>query len=142
VGNTYFDSIVLDNQGSSISGRSRVILRGGYGGDVDFYAGGNSFSDFTFTSLQSGLSRDVASITGNGVLNLPYSGGGLNVVGVSTFVDNVGIGTTNPTSKLTVRDGDISVGVSTAHGVILTSPNGTQFRLIVDDSGNLSTTLV
>jgi len=55
---------------------------------------------------------------------------------------NTGIGTTNPTSKLTVRDGDISVGVSTAHGVVLTSPNGTQYRLIVDDSGALSTVAV
>ena len=54
----------------------------------------------------------------------------------------VGIGTTNASSKLTVRGGDISVGVSTAHGVILTSPNGTQYRLIVDDSGTLSTVAV
>lgn len=54
----------------------------------------------------------------------------------------VGIGTTNATSKLTVRGGDISVGINTSHGVILTSPNGTQYRLIVDDSGNLSTVLV
>ena len=55
---------------------------------------------------------------------------------------NIGIGTTNASSKLTVRGGDISVGVSTAHGVILTSPNGTQYRLIVDDSGTLSTVTV
>jgi hypothetical protein len=55
---------------------------------------------------------------------------------------SVGVGTTNPTSKLSVVGGDISVGISTAHGVILTSPNGTQYRLIVDDSGNLSTTAV
>lgn len=58
------------------------------------------------------------------------------------ILENVGIGTTNATSKLTVRGGDISVGVSTAHGVILTSPNGTQYRLIVDDSGTLSTVAV
>lgn len=61
--------------------------------------------------------------------------------GLSTDA-KVGIGTTNPTNTLTVRGGDISVGVSTAHGVILTSPNGTQYRLIVDDSGNLSTVSV
>jgi len=48
----------------------------------------------------------------------------------------------NATSKLTVRGGDISVGVSTAHGIILTSPNGTQYRLIVDDAGALSTSAV
>ena len=52
---------------------------------------------------------------------------------------SVGVGTTNPTSKLTVIGGDISVGLSTDHGVILTSPNGTEYRIIVDDSGNLST---
>lgn len=53
---------------------------------------------------------------------------------------NVGIGTTNPTSKLTVG-GDIKVGINTSQGIILSSPNGTTYRLIVDDSGVLSTTL-
>ena len=55
---------------------------------------------------------------------------------------NVGIGTTNPTTKLDVRGGDIRVGVNTSEGVILTSPNGTKYRLIVSDAGVLSTVLV
>ena len=38
--------------------------------------------------------------------------------------------------------GDTKVGVSTAQGVILTSPNGTEYRLIVADDGTLSTTAV
>ena len=38
--------------------------------------------------------------------------------------------------------GDAKVGVSTAQGVILTSPNGTEYRLIVADDGTLSTTAV
>ena len=50
---------------------------------------------------------------------------------------DVGIGTENPQAKLHVI-GDARVGVNTSQGVILTSPNGTQYRLIVDDSGNLS----
>lgn len=50
--------------------------------------------------------------------------GNLSVAGVSTFTGNV------------------RVGVDTSVGVILTSPGGTQYRLIVDDSGNLSTTAV
>ena len=62
-------------------------------------------------------------------------------VGIHTL-SNVGIGTTNPTNALTVRGGDISVGVSTSHGVILTSPNGTQYRLIVNNAGALSTVAV
>jgi len=53
----------------------------------------------------------------------------------------VGIGTTNPTSKLHVV-GDVRVGINTSQGIILTSPNGTSYRLIVDDSGVLSTTSV
>lgn len=59
---------------------------------------------------------------------------------VITITDQslVGIGTTNPTSKLHVI-GDIKVGIDTSNGIILTSPNGTQYRLIVDNSGVLST---
>jgi hypothetical protein len=53
----------------------------------------------------------------------------------------VGIGTTNPQYKLDVG-GDVKVGINTSQGVILTSPNGTQYRLIVDDSGVLSTVAI
>lgn len=62
-------------------------------------------------------------------------------VGIHTF-SNVGIGTTNPTVKLEVQGGDVKVGVNTSNGLILTSPNGTKYRLIVSDGGSLSTVLV
>ncbi len=73
-------------------------------------------------------------------------------VGIHTL-SNVGVGTDNPTSKLTVQgttlvtgistfNSDINVGINTSTGVILTSPNGTKFRLIVDDLGALSTVIV
>ena len=55
---------------------------------------------------------------------------------------NIGIGTTNPTSKLQVLGGDIRVGINTSQGVILTSPDGTKYRLIVANGGALSTVLV
>ena len=57
--------------------------------------------------------------------------------GITSFYNNVSVGGT-----VTVTSGDVNVGVDTSTGVVLTSPNGTQYRLIVDDSGNLSTTLV
>jgi hypothetical protein len=66
----------------------------------------------------------------------------LKVVGNSEFYGGVGIGTTNPTSALTVRGGDISVGTNNSHGVILTSPNGTQYRLVVSDAGDVSAVAV
>ena len=55
---------------------------------------------------------------------------------------SVGVGTTNPISKFEVQGGDIRVGINTSSGLILTSANGSKFRLIVDNSGNLSTVFV
>jgi hypothetical protein len=94
------------------------------GGSVELYYDGSN----KFETIGAGV-----TVTGTTFTNQ------LSVSGVSTFNDNVGIGTTNPTSKLTVRGGDVSVGVSTSHGVILTSPNGTQYRLFVENDGTLKT---
>ena len=54
---------------------------------------------------------------------------------------NVGIGTTSPASKLEVDGGDIEIDDS-ASGLILRSPNGTRYRVQVDNSGNLTTTAI
>ena len=73
-----------------------------------------------------------------------------NSVGIHTL-SNVGIGTTTADAALTVRgnvkvtgistfSGDVNVGTSQASGVILTSPNGTKYRLVVANDGTLSTT--
>ena len=73
-----------------------------------------------------------------------------NSTGINT-TSNVGIGTTTADAALTVRgnvkvtgistfSGDINVGTSQASGVILTSPNGTKYRLVVANDGTLSTT--
>ena len=61
------------------------------------------------------------------------------IVGDENF--NIGIGTTNPTKKLHVG-GDVKVGVNTSQGVVLTSPDGTEYRLVVANDGTLTTTLV
>lgn len=53
----------------------------------------------------------------------------------------IGINSTSPSKTLDVI-GDVKVGVNTSQGIILTSPNGTQYRLIVDNSGALSTVAV
>jgi hypothetical protein len=55
---------------------------------------------------------------------------------------NLGVGVANPVDKLTVRGGDISVGINTSNGLVLTSDNGTKYRLFVSNAGVLSTVLV
>jgi hypothetical protein len=54
---------------------------------------------------------------------------------------NVGIGTSTPNAKLDVAGGDIHVS-SIGTGIILHSPNGSCFRVVVNDSGALSTVAV
>jgi hypothetical protein len=85
-------------------------------------------------------SRNIvnAGITTTAILNVGVGG----TIITTTDTGFVGIGTTNPLAKLDVRDGDVIVGVNTSNGVILTSPNGTKYRLIVDNVGVLSTVLV
>ena len=66
-------------------------------------------------------------------------------VAISTDLNvggTVSIGATITGSKLSVNGGDLRVGVNTSYGLVLTSPNGTKYRLVVDNSGNLSTVLV
>ena len=56
---------------------------------------------------------------------------------------NVGIGTTvtSPTFKLEVG-GDTRVGLDTSKGVVLTSANGTKYRIFVSNAGVLSTVAI
>lgn len=76
----------------------------------------------------AGIDSD-SQIKGAGDDNLVYADAGL---------DAVGIGTATPTSKLTVA-GDIEV-LGDERGLILESPDGTRWRVQVDNSGVLGTT--
>ena len=67
--------------------------------------------------------------------------------GSAKVASRVGIGEPSPKVELHVSgaissSGDIFAGDTNASGVILHSPDGSKFRLQVDNSGNLSTTSV
>ena len=100
------------------------------------------------TANTSGINLDRGRVdsSGNFIIGTTSATGTasqpLQVTGGAYVSGSVGIGTTNPTSKLQVVGGDIRVGVNTSQGVILTSANGTKFRLLISDSGALSTVLV
>ena len=129
-------------------------------GFVDVFVNGVRLSPPEFTATDgSNITLTTPCFGGESVDILAYStistGSGSGSVGggsgtnywVSTTagihtLSSVGIGTTNPTSTLTVRGGDVSVGINTSQGVVLTSPNGTKYRLMVENDGTLKTVLV
>ena len=112
-----------------------IITRGGIGiGTADL-----SNVDANLYNLDGGC---LFGSVGIGTTTIVNDTTDLYVVGNSEFYGNVGIGTTNPTDKLTVRGGDISVGINTSNGLVLTSANGTKYKLFVSNAGVLSTVLV
>ena len=56
--------------------------------------------------------------------------------------DKVGIGSAIPRATLDVVGGELYVGYGQTTGVVLTSPNGTKYRLVVANDGTLSTSAV
>jgi len=71
-------------------------------------------------TVNGGISTRPHSVT----VNELYVDTNANVAGVSTFA------------------GDVGIGTDQSSGLILTSPNGTKYRLVVDNVGNLSTVAV
>lgn len=90
----------------------------------------DNVSDGSQFRVNDSLGRPLFDVDGDGTVLFLTSG-------------NIGIGSTivTPTSKLQV-DGDLRVGKNQSNGVILTSPNGTKYRMIVDNAGTVTTTLV
>jgi hypothetical protein len=97
---------------------------------------GNLYSDTGTTTIQTG------SVIYNTTLDRFQ--GRTGVTGWTDFVmgsgGNISVGVVTATSGAV--SGDLSVGVSTAGGVILTAANGNRYRLFVTNAGLLSTVLV
>jgi hypothetical protein len=158
--------------GSTLTGGGQIYLNDNTSNRIDFNQNGVGYPSNTTRSAGTkivlypgaidGYEVDSAIGIAGGVLwqSVPYDmyqfkwyagtaeiaslgGGRFSLTGVDAYISgNTGIGTDNTTSKLEVQGGDIKVGVNTSQGLILTSPNGTKFRLIVNNSGALSTVLV
>jgi hypothetical protein len=144
---------------SSLTGNVTGNVTGNLAGNVNTVTGISTFNNILVNNITLNTSIGIGTDSARSSLDVLASGGifgyvgigtttitdedtNLYVVGNSEFYGNVGIGTTNPTDKLTVRGGDISVGINTSNGLVLTSANGTKYRLFVSNAGVLTTVLV
>lgn len=88
---------------------------------------------------------DLIGASGTPTLTSPNN---LNIEALEVNINNdlgvSGIITSNQlnVSGVSTCSGDLNVGVSTSAGLVLTSPNGTHYRLIVANDGTLSTVTV
>ena len=106
-----------------------VSTRGVNAGGISTFVGdvsiGNHFS--------------VVGISTVGTGNTFNREGGMRMTGIASMREAViGYGVTISTTGINAVN-DAYVGVSTAAGVILTSANGTRYRLLVENDGSLKT---
>lgn len=106
------------------NGSSFVYMKNGYGNMIGLNSSDAGHIEFVTAPL--GTAGNTASL--NTRMLIQNDG-------------NVGIGTITPGSKLDISNGDAYINNS-ANGVILKSPNGTCWRIAVDNTGNLTTTSV
>jgi hypothetical protein len=138
---TFNNSLILDNGSSdirlqhNISGteKSKLIFRSS--GAIDYYA--NNGMTFFATSGASPINRRLQLLTAGGV-KVEYK----NNTRLETTSDGVEITGTLDVSGISTFSGNVSVGVDTSVGVVLTSPNGTKYRLMVENDGSLATVAI
>lgn len=122
-----------------VDSSKNITLRGSSATNGTLSYEGSAGQLFSITNnLTSGSIYSVNDVSGIPALDINANG----TVSVAAYYGNVGVGTETPTAKLDVTGGDLRVGRDNSQGVVLTAPNGTRYRLRVDNSGNLTTTAV
>ena len=107
-----------DNYDYSWWGKHGQLKTVGDGLIIEATKSDNSGGDIVFVNGSTGGSQNIKTI------NMKING-----------IGNVGIGTDDPHEKLQIKSGDIYLEDINS-GVILTSPNGSCWRMTVDNSGN------
>ena len=137
----------------TLDGNKRSTSGGIGGGDIVMKADGRQFLDLYAYQVGDNYSGTGFSSSIIASFSRPFEirgYGGNSAVGYASTLEvegfNVGLGTNSPrkahavqVENLDIYDSDLYVGIGNTRGVVLTSPNGTAFRITVDNSGNLTT---
>tara|TARA_R110002095_G_scaffold124324_1_gene108003 strand:- start:33 stop:779 length:747 start_codon:yes stop_codon:yes gene_type:complete len=107
------------------------------------YAGANigSFGGSQNVTIGAFSYGNVHYMTGHPTKNHVFKGAYSNDLMTILGTGNVGIGTTNPGSKLGIAGGDVEVN-DIASGIIMKSPDGTRYRVTIANGGTLSVAAV
>lgn len=103
---------------------------------------GDKYTDFG--QLESnGHGLILRASANHGIIKFLAGGGVLSPVERMRIsnIGYVGIGTENPVSRVQVTDGDVYIE-DIDNGVIMKSPNGTCWRLTINDDGSVKTTSI
>ena len=110
-------------------------------GEIEFYNGDTS--DYT-PGVMASIKAIAGPSGGEGHLqfltDMPSEGADASVVAMHiSSTANVGINETSPASKCTVTGGDFET-TTASKGVVLCSPNGTRYRLHINDDASVAVT--
>jgi hypothetical protein len=140
-------SITLDGTTNIINVGTGITINGSTGiiSATSIVLGGTTLTGAGVTSITAGSGISVDQSTGNVTITATGGGGSSQFVTTSAGIhtlSNVGIGTTNPTSALTVTGNAKIIGVVTAtsfsgDGSGLTGVVGSGSGIVIKDSGSL-----
>jgi hypothetical protein len=141
-----YNALLGTGAGFSLSTQTNNSFFGGLSG-INTLGTSNSFFGYHTGETNSGGSNNTllgagSDLVSPNLMNATAIGantivGASNAIVIGNSSNRVGIGTTTPTTRLEVAAGDLFVSDSN-FGIIMKSPNGTCYRLKIDNSGALT----
>lgn len=122
-------------------GQAVVITGTNFTGATAVSFGGTPAASFTVQSATSIIATVGSGASGAVSVTTICNTATLGGFGYNTNSGNIGIGTNSTPSKLTIGGGDINIQ-DVGSGIILKSPDGSCWRVTIDNNGNLVRTKI